>query len=234
MNRIEFLKELEDLLQSVSTEERQDALSFYQNYFDDAGYENEAEVIEELGSPEKVAAIIIRDAKAADDSAQYTENGYEDVQFDEEKNTPVTRGAYTNGSTSTGEKTPWTNKWLKIGLIVLVVIAAVTVGGPIALAALATVFGLVCAAFGIFIAMVAIAVIMCIGGVAIGILGITKLMISFPVALLFIGAGMMLLAVGIIGVVACVKLCILVFPAMIRGIVYVCKLPFRGRERRAS
>lgn len=232
MNRIEFLKELEDLLQGISTEERQDALTFYQNYFDDAGYENEDQVIEELGSPEKVAATILTDAKTADDNAQFTERGFEDAQFEDEKNTPVAKGSYTTGTVEEGK--PWTNKWVKVLLIIAVVIAVCAVAGPIAIAALAAVFGLVCAAFAIFIALVVACIALCIGGIATGIVGLTKLVVAFPVALLLGGIGTILFVIGMIGTVACVKLCIVVFPAMIRGIVYVCRLPFRNRERRAS
>ena len=56
-------QELEKLLADISETERQDALDFYNSYFDDAGAENEASVLRELGSPEKVAAIIKADLK---------------------------------------------------------------------------------------------------------------------------------------------------------------------------
>ena len=61
MDRAQFMRELEELLADISETERQDALEFYNNYFDDAGIENEAAVIRDLGSPEKVAAIIKAD-----------------------------------------------------------------------------------------------------------------------------------------------------------------------------
>ena len=58
MDRAQFMQELEKLLADISETERQDALDFYNSYFDDAGAENEASVLRELGSPKKVAAII--------------------------------------------------------------------------------------------------------------------------------------------------------------------------------
>lgn len=63
MDRAQFMQELEKLLADISETERQDALDFYNSYFDDAGAENEASVLRELGSPEKVAAIIKADLK---------------------------------------------------------------------------------------------------------------------------------------------------------------------------
>ena len=49
MNRKEFMERLEVLLAVIPEEERQEALKFYTDYFEDAGEENEAQVIRELG-----------------------------------------------------------------------------------------------------------------------------------------------------------------------------------------
>ena len=54
MNRVEFMETLSRLLQDIPEEDRIDALKYYNDYFDDAGSENEQNVIEELESPEKV------------------------------------------------------------------------------------------------------------------------------------------------------------------------------------
>ena len=72
MDRAQFMQELEKLLADISETERQDALDFYNSYFDDAGAENEASVLRELGSPEKVAAIIKADLKGS--AGGYEEN----------------------------------------------------------------------------------------------------------------------------------------------------------------
>ncbi len=53
MNRIEFMETLSRLLLDIPEEDRIDALKYYNDYFDDAGSENEQNVIEELESPEK-------------------------------------------------------------------------------------------------------------------------------------------------------------------------------------
>lgn len=67
MNRAQFMEQLKKLLSDISEEERQEALDYYESYFDDAGEDQEANVIRELGSPGKVAAIIKADLK---DSSQ--------------------------------------------------------------------------------------------------------------------------------------------------------------------
>lgn len=58
MNREQFIAQLARLLQDLPPTERQEAIRYYQEYFDDAGEENEDTVIQELGSPGKVAASI--------------------------------------------------------------------------------------------------------------------------------------------------------------------------------
>ena len=61
MNREQFIAQLARLLQDLPPAERQEAIRYYQEYFDDAGEENEDAVIQELGSPGKVAASIMAD-----------------------------------------------------------------------------------------------------------------------------------------------------------------------------
>ena len=58
MNRKEFMERLAKLLWNISESEREEALQYYNDYFDDAGIENESRVLEELGSPEQVAQKI--------------------------------------------------------------------------------------------------------------------------------------------------------------------------------
>ena len=63
MNRIEFMTELAALLQDVPVEERREAMQYYNDYFDEAGEENEEQVIREFGAPEEVAENIKADLK---------------------------------------------------------------------------------------------------------------------------------------------------------------------------
>ena len=65
MNKVEFMRQLEKLLQNISEQERQEALQYYGDYFDDAGPENEQAVLEALGNPARVAENIRRDLYGA-------------------------------------------------------------------------------------------------------------------------------------------------------------------------
>lgn len=92
MDRAQFMKQLERLLSDISEAERQEALAYYNSYFDEAGPENEASVIRELGSPGKVAAIIKADLnESSEEYAQYTEHGYEDLREKQDSYVPEVR-----------------------------------------------------------------------------------------------------------------------------------------------
>ena len=64
MNKTQYLLELRRLLASLPVLERERAIEFYNNYFDEAGEENEAAVIEELGPPARLARQIIEQTPA--------------------------------------------------------------------------------------------------------------------------------------------------------------------------
>lgn len=55
MNKNLFLEELRRLLSDLPTEEREQAITYYEDYFEDAGVENEQAILEELGSPQELA-----------------------------------------------------------------------------------------------------------------------------------------------------------------------------------
>lgn len=59
MNREQFISELKSKLTGIPFDEATSAVAFYEEYFDEAGEQNEQTAIEELGSPGDVAAKII-------------------------------------------------------------------------------------------------------------------------------------------------------------------------------
>lgn len=71
MTRQEYLAELNMHLMSLSEEERQNAVRFYEEYFEDAGAENEQSVMDELGKPYTLAKSIICEQSAYSKSRSY-------------------------------------------------------------------------------------------------------------------------------------------------------------------
>ena len=135
MNKEQFLKELEDLLQDIDATEREEALNYYRDYFEDAGSEHEQEVIDELGTPEKVAQTI---KEGLDINEQENE---EVIHHYNERNTRILRG---------------------IIVVLLVLLILPTVGGLV-VAAFGLFLSIVCigifGTFGLLCALVALVVV---------------------------------------------------------------------------
>lgn len=76
MSRWEFMRRLEELLSDISPSEREEALQYYNEYINDAGRENEEEVIRSLGSPEQVAASVKEGLGEAFENGEFSETGF--------------------------------------------------------------------------------------------------------------------------------------------------------------
>lgn len=200
MNRTEFMKKLELLLADISENERQEAINFYEDYFDDAGAENEQEVIESLGSPEKVAQIIkegLEDGSA--EKGAFTEKGFEDSSGKKDEITGY--GSSKKNSVFEKIKNMGVSGWIL--LLIVVIFAWPFIGSAVTVAA-TVIFAIFAAAvvliFGLAIAgIVAIAT----GGIllasTIGALIVSPqhVMILAGLSLVLIGIGVLLLVCGI-------------------------------------
>ena len=60
MNREEYLAKLRHYLKKLPQAEYENAMEHFTEYFDEAGAENEAKVIEELGSPKEAASELLK------------------------------------------------------------------------------------------------------------------------------------------------------------------------------
>lgn len=86
MNRADFMKNLAELLADMTPAEREEAIQYYNDYFDDAGEENEQSVIASLGTPEQLARTIKAGLFDGGSAGEFTEkgfSGYEPQQSDE-------------------------------------------------------------------------------------------------------------------------------------------------------
>ncbi len=61
MNKLEYMEQLKERLKRLPKKDFMLAVEYYEEYFADAGVENEAKAIEDLGSPQEAAEQIIRD-----------------------------------------------------------------------------------------------------------------------------------------------------------------------------
>lgn len=101
MSRWEFMRQLESLLSDISPNEREEALQYYNDYFNDAGRENEQEVIKALGSPAQVAKIVKDGLNDNPGMGEFTENGFTS-QASSNQNAIIKRPYQGEGQRATG------------------------------------------------------------------------------------------------------------------------------------
>lgn len=224
MSRVDFMSKLNALLQDVSVEERNEAMQYYNDYFDDAGLENEMQVIAELDSPEKVAAKIKAGLGGEDDNrSEYSEMGYTDTRF--ESKDPLA----PRHSVEEKDEPPRTNNVIKILLIVAIVLVGGPIIIPVMIGVLGTIFALIFGVAALFIGLIITAIAIFVFGLILFGLGIAKLFVSLPVGCLMMGCGMILGVLGLLSAIGMVKLTLIVFKAVFRGMVWICRKPF-GRK----
>lgn len=197
MSRKEYMDQLAYLLQDLPEEECNEALVYYEDYFDDAGPDKEDEVILELGSPQKVAAIIRADLNGnMEDGGEFTEKGYSDPRFDGPKKEVVPK---EQRSPMDEEPKYWTNNTLKgILFIVLLVTVAKWIPRLIGLGghAVSFLFGVlgVVLAITLLAGLTAGVLLLTGGGLMIG--GVVRLLAVPVEGMMMLGGGIMVLGVG--------------------------------------
>lgn len=245
MNRQEFMKRLEELLNDISPEEREEALAYYRSYFEDAGMENEEKLLRELESPEKLAESI---KAGLQEDGVYTELAAKETPLTKAMVETGIRQTYQNGnsvgntyqensynndtyngnSSNTAQTAGNQNKSDNTTLIIVSVIVAV-VTCPIWIGLIGGIFGgLVGLIGGLFGATVGFLV----GGfVCVGV-GISYLCVAdVPLGLLALGCGGLLIAVGILTLLLLVQLCGRFLPWVIRGIIHLFQSIFHGNRK---
>ena len=204
MNKEEFLRQLELLLEDISAEERADAMAFYRSYFEDAGEGNERAGLEELESPKKVAENIKKNL----------ETGTFAVGVPNSTNT----GADAAQKAAAAPQNDHT-----LAIILSVVVLVFT--SPIWI-------GVLGALFGIFVAIIVTMAVLLITGVVLAGVGIGSLVTAHPmVGLGLIGGGFIVLAIGVLLLIAVVWICGGFFPWLVKKIAELCRKLFgRGEE----
>ena len=181
-------------------------------------------MIRELGSPLKVAESIKADYYGREfNEAEYEEKDYMEKYGQKSSENRTDQERAQDREQKTG-KSPWTNRGLKILLIALIAIAA----WPVSLTVACVALGLAAAAVGIFAALVIASAAVMVGGIFVVAAGVALLVIP-PGGLIVIGTGILLFTLGLIAAAGSVKLCILVYPAMLRGFVNLCRRPLYGK-----
>ena len=221
MKREEFLKQLEQLLDGISEEEKADALAFYRSYFEDAGEENEESVIAELESPEKVAQSIKKNLGMEKENGSYGMPADQNPEWNKNDDDMFVKS----------EEAPKEKKggW-SAAAIVLVVLTS-----PLWLTLLLVVASLLLAVvailFGIAVAVVAVMASLVFAGFLLIGFGFSTLFTGgVAVGLGLTGAGFLVLGLGILAVLLVVWVFGVFLPWAVKGIICLCKKPFEKKK----
>ncbi|MCM1327378.1 MAG: DUF1700 domain-containing protein [Bacteroidales bacterium] len=220
MNRAEFMRQLEILLQDISFSERREALQYYDDYFNDAGEENEQDVIAALGSPARVAQTIKKELNGGSGENIYEKNSAnrnEIVKYGQS-------GQSEQSGLPAGEENG-KNK-LSTETIVLIIVLCV-LASPILLGvgsgALGILIGLVAAWFGLILGFGIAAVILILMLLVLTVGGIMKLISSPFSGIGMIGGGLICGGLGILFLMLTVAMAGIATPAIWRGTVKLCR-----------
>ena len=88
MNKESFLRELEALLQDVGQEERESALQYYRDYFDEADEEQIRAILSQPDGPGRAAEEIRNGLSGDADAGEYSETGYSDIRSEQFQRVP--------------------------------------------------------------------------------------------------------------------------------------------------
>lgn len=207
MNRAEYLAALRRALSVLPEEERASALRYYEEYFDDAGPENESKVIAELGDPANVAAQILADYRELTAAPPIA---------------PIKEKRRWRGIS------PW--------LLLVLVLLAIPIGGPLFLGVIATVFGIFAAViaviFGVLLVLYGIPLALVCGGAVLSVFSF-GLWLTPANALVTLGSGLAAFAAGILLGLLVIKLSILFVPPVFRAFIAVLRAPFNWLRSRS-
>lgn len=216
MNRIEFMGQLETLLQDIPVSERSEAIQYYNDYFDDAGSENEGKIIEQLNSPQKVAAIIKAGLNEEENTTgEFTEKGYQDTRF-ETRQEVMNESIVDNSQYDKRKEEKWGPG--KIALIVILCVLAIPVGIPLVASAGGILIGILGAVFGILLGIFCTTAALLITGIVLFGIGIAQIFVTPATGLGLIGAGLIVLAIGILFLILCVWIITQGIPFGVKGI----------------
>lgn len=252
MNRAEFMSRLASLLQDVPLAEREEALQYYNDYFDDAGEDNEESTIASLGSPEELAKSIKAGLADGGNAGEFTESGfysYEQKNKNQVMSTEQMQGANQGGSQNRqgdpygpqgnaggndygtqpnpGSQKP--KEAMSGGKIALIILLAVLLS-PVWIGVLGGIFGgflgLLGGAIGIFVAFLVVGVVLTVVGAALFVIGIAAIFGAPLGGLCLMGGGLIMVALGLVFVWLTVIIVGMAIPALVRGIVSLCNRIF--------
>jgi uncharacterized membrane protein len=172
MSKDTFLKELSYLLQDIPDTDREDALAYYEDYFDAAGSDNEASVLRELQSPERVAALIKAGMRENfEETIEYSESSMGDSRYNRQHEVVIPK-VEEKQTEEKSEKRDWSSNFRgdskRNGMLILGILALIFIFGiPF--------FGV---GFAVFVTII---ILIFTFGFVMGVLGFAAIVAAIPI-----------------------------------------------------
>ena len=200
MNREEYMRLLAIALKDIPQSEKEEALQYYNDYFDDAGVENEQEVMKALGSPASLAESIQKEFSTGEGRFETYRNTYDRTNY---------QNAYMNNEAGK------TKKKMSGGMIALIVILLILALGATVIGILIGIFG---AIFGVVVSLAAVVFALICVVVACLIAAFSVGLISPFSAVVLVGIGLASIGLCIFLVMAIVWVFGVAIPWTVKGI----------------
>ncbi len=190
MDRGQFMNELYERLRMLPNDEREKALNYYEEYFDDAGVENEANVLKELGDVSKIAEEIIQNSTTSSEAK--SANRYSSFRNENSDNYRTNDSRNDNYNSVNEVNSNYTKKRRRNPMWTIFTIIGIIVAGPILIGLILGFFGfvlgLILATFGlVFSGIVGLFTLPFVGIAAIGAIFFNLGKALLSVALLIVG-----------------------------------------------
>lgn len=218
MDKEKFLWQLEKLLYDIPKEERDEALEYYRSYFEEAGEENEARVLEELGSVQGIASSIKEGLGAGAGREGYV------------KYPPQPRNKKAQGGASSGRQYEQYGNYKKYGgkekstkwiLLILAAVITLPIWGSVA----SLLLGIAGTCIAVLIGLGLFSIGGLIGGIICIVAGIVRLctvVFGRVQGLIWLGVGLLLIAGSGLSVVALMLLFGKFLPWAVRQVTDLC------------
>ena len=222
MNRFEYMRRLEALLSDISPSEKEEALTYYNDYFNDAGQENEQQVIKELGSPEQVAAGVkeglgLQSYEREQDSLEGEKSQNQSAPGERDRDAGVQNTRSQNAFSQNNQipSQPQQKQSKPAWLITLIVIGLI-LASPLILALICVVFAVIISVFSLIFGLL----------IGFGAAAFVVLPVNALVSGALLGSGCLCAAAGILCMILTVLVAMTV-PAACKGTAWLWRKMFR-------
>lgn len=192
MNRQQFIDALKTGLTTLPRDERNSAITYYQEFFEDAGVENEQAVIASLGSPIALAETIIKESGFKENDKTIFTPPAKPQTMQQKNNPDPSRTA--------------------LAIVLIIVTFPFWIGFVVS--AFAILFSFIVTVFALLFAFT-------ISGFVLVGVGFVKLFTFPPAGFLLVGAGLIIISLTWILIFPLVKFSFKLFASVFRGVISI-------------